>query len=121
MSAVALHCENHNLAPNGFIQGKLSEWGVREKKKTKPGIVPYYDKIANRLGIQHTKVVLEALGRDRINQIDAYEMLGVQASNFAKLRANRRATSKSKDRDRLHSVRSRIHEPARNAQRGISR
>jgi Zn-dependent peptidase ImmA (M78 family)/transcriptional regulator with XRE-family HTH domain len=87
MSAVALHLESHNLAPDGFFNAKLSEWRVREKKERKPGIVPYYDKIANRLGVQHIKVVFEALDHRRINQLDAYEMLDVQASNFAKLRA----------------------------------
>jgi Zn-dependent peptidase ImmA (M78 family) len=87
MSAVALHLESHGLAPDGFFAAKLSEWRVREKKDSKPGIVPYYDKIANRLGVQHIKVVLEALDRKRIDQLDAFEMLDVQASNFAKLRA----------------------------------
>lgn len=87
MSAVALHLENLGLAPDGFFRAKLFEWSVREKKDGKPGIVPYYDKIANRLGVQHIKVVLEALDRKRINQLDAFEMLDVQASNFAKLRA----------------------------------
>jgi Zn-dependent peptidase ImmA (M78 family) len=87
MSAVALHLENNKLAPDGFFNVKLSEWRVREKKNSKPGVVPYYDKIANRLGVQHIKVVLEALDRKRIDQLDAFEMLDVQASNFAKLRA----------------------------------
>ncbi|WP_156928816.1 ImmA/IrrE family metallo-endopeptidase [Bradyrhizobium sp. th.b2] len=87
MSAVALHLENLDLAPDGFFNVKVSEWRVREKKDSKPPIVPYYDKIANRLGVQHIKVVLEALDRKRINQLDAFEMLDVQASNFAKLRA----------------------------------
>jgi Zn-dependent peptidase ImmA (M78 family) len=69
MSAVALHLESHGLAPDGFFNVKLSEWRVRENKSSKPGIVPYYDKIANRLGVQHIKVVLEALDRKRINQL----------------------------------------------------
>lgn len=88
MSAVALHLENNNLAPDGFFKTKLDEWGVREKKKAKNQRGPsYYEKIANRLGVQHIKVVFEALDRRRINQLDAYEMLDVQASNFEKLRA----------------------------------
>jgi hypothetical protein len=87
MSAVALHLESHNLAPDGFFNSKLSEWRVRERTKRKPGPVGYYDKIANRLGVQHIKVVFEALDRRCINQLDAYEMLDIQASNFAKLRA----------------------------------
>ena len=62
MSAVALHLENLGLAPDGFFNVKVSEWRVREKKDSKPGIVPYYDKIANRLGVQHFKVVFGGLG-----------------------------------------------------------
>lgn len=87
MSAVALHLVSHSLAPDDFFNVKLSEWRVREKKRGKPGIVPYYDKIANRLGIQHIKTIFEALDRNRINQLDAYEILDVQASNFQRLRA----------------------------------
>lgn len=87
MSAVALHLENNNLAPDGFYKLKLEEWRPREKREQKPGVVPYYDKIANRLGIQHINVVFEALDRKRINQLDAYEMLDVQAANFDRLRA----------------------------------
>jgi hypothetical protein len=56
----------------------------------KPGIVPYYEKIANRLGTRHITVVLEALDRGVVNQLDAYEMLDVQAANFPKLRSKLR-------------------------------
>lgn len=87
MSAVALHLETHDLAPDGFFKTKLTEWQVREKPPKTKGIVGYYKKIANRLGVQHIKVVFEALDRKRINQLDAYEMLDVQASNFEGLRA----------------------------------
>ena len=87
MSAVALHLISHNLAPDDFFNVKLAEWRVREKTRGKPGIVPYYDKIANRLGIQHIKVVFAALDQKRINQLDAYEILDVQEANFPRLRA----------------------------------
>jgi Zn-dependent peptidase ImmA (M78 family) len=87
MSAVALHLETHDLAPDGFFKKKLTEWQVRERPPKTKGPVGYYKKIANRLGVQHIKVVFEALDRRRINQLDAYEMLDVQASNFEGLRA----------------------------------
>jgi hypothetical protein len=87
MSAVALHLENNGLAPDGFYKSKLVEWGPGKIKDKKKAVVPYYEKIANRLGVQHIKVVFEALDRKRINQLDAYEMLDVQAANFEKLRA----------------------------------
>jgi Zn-dependent peptidase ImmA (M78 family) len=87
MSAVALHLESHSLAPDDFFNTKVSEWKVREKKDRRPPIVPYYDKIANRLGVQHIKTVFDALDQRRIDQLDAYEMLDVQAMNFQKLRA----------------------------------
>jgi Zn-dependent peptidase ImmA (M78 family) len=87
MSAVAVHLENLELAPDGFYNTKWGEWRVRQRAPKKKGPVPYYEKIANRLGSQYIAVIFEALDRGHINQLDAYEMLDVQASNFPKLRS----------------------------------
>lgn len=87
MSAVALHLENLELAPEGFYMVKVGEWRVRKRAVRKKGPIPYYQKIANRLGARHVAIVFDALDRGRINQLDAYELLDVQASNFPKLRA----------------------------------
>ena len=88
ISAVAIHLQNLSLAPKTFYKTKWGEWKVREKKKRKSNSGPgYYVKMANRLGAQHISVVFEALDRGRLNQLDAYEMLDVQAANFDKLRA----------------------------------
>jgi hypothetical protein len=87
MSAVAVHLENLELAPDGFYNTKWGEWRVRQKAPKKKPVVPYYKKIANRLGSQYIAVIFEALDRGHINQLDAYEMLDVQASNFPKLRS----------------------------------
>lgn len=87
MSAVALHLETMNLAPDGFFMTKWAEWRVRPKPIRKKGPVAYYEQAVNRLGARHIAVVLHALDRGRINQLDAYEMLDVQAANFPKLRS----------------------------------
>ena len=85
---MAIHLQNLSLAPKTFYKTKWGEWKVREKKKRKSNSGPgYYVKMANRLGAQHISVVFEALDRGRLNQLDAYEMLDVQAANFDKLRA----------------------------------
>lgn len=87
MSAVALHLEQLNLAPEGFFKTKLGEWRVRKKTPRRKGVVPYYEQIANRLGSRHVQIVFNALDHGHVNQLDAYEMLDVQAANFQKLRA----------------------------------
>lgn len=87
LSAAALHLENLELAPEGFYKTKLDEWRVRTRPTKKKGPVPYYEQIANRLGARHVDVVFNALDKGRINQIDAYELLDVQAANFPKLRS----------------------------------
>jgi Zn-dependent peptidase ImmA (M78 family)/DNA-binding XRE family transcriptional regulator len=87
MSAVALRLESIDLAPDGFYRLKWGEWQVRKKLTKKKGPVAYYEKIANRLGSRYIAIVFDALDRGRVNQLDAYEMLDVQAVNFPKLRA----------------------------------
>jgi Zn-dependent peptidase ImmA (M78 family)/transcriptional regulator with XRE-family HTH domain len=87
MSAVAIHLENTEMAPDGFYKVKLGEWRLRQQSPKKRPVVPYYEQIANRLGNRHVDTVFDALDAGYLNQIDAYEMLDVQASNFAKLRS----------------------------------
>jgi Zn-dependent peptidase ImmA (M78 family)/transcriptional regulator with XRE-family HTH domain len=88
MSAVVLHLENLGLAPRGFYKKKLEEWRARKKPTPhKRQFGPnYYEQVANRLGSKHVSVVFDALDRGYVDQLDAYEMLDVQESNFPGLR-----------------------------------
>jgi hypothetical protein len=66
---------NRYLAEFDFRQNTRAALGIDDVQRAKAAI-------RGTLGKR-----LEALDRKRINQLDAFEMLDVQASNFAKLRA----------------------------------
>jgi len=85
MSAVALHLEDMGLAREGFYDRKHAEWKPRKPRK---GGQPmsYAERQVNRLGVRHVSVVLDALDRRYINQLDAYEMTEVGPSHFEDLR-----------------------------------
>jgi Zn-dependent peptidase ImmA (M78 family) len=84
-SAVALHLEDIGLARNGFYEWKLKQWGPPKRRKGgKP--TPYAERQVNRLGVRHVSIVLDALDRRYINQLDAYEMTEVGPNHFDDLR-----------------------------------
>jgi Zn-dependent peptidase ImmA (M78 family)/transcriptional regulator with XRE-family HTH domain len=86
MSAVALHLEDTGLAREGFYDEKRKLWKPpRPRKGGMP--MPYAERQVNRLGVRHVSVVLDALDRRYINQLDAYEMTEVGPSHFDDLRS----------------------------------
>src|SRR5262245_50661369 len=86
MSAVALHLEDVGLAREGFYEWKQKQWKPPTPRK---GGQPmsYAERQLNRLGVRHVSVVLDALDRRYINQLDAYEMTEVGPRHFEDLRS----------------------------------
>jgi Zn-dependent peptidase ImmA (M78 family) len=84
-SAVALHLEDMGLAREGFYEWKLKQWKPRKPRKGGQPM-PYAERQVNRLGVRHVSIVLDALDRRYINQLDAYEMTEVGPNHFEDLR-----------------------------------
>ncbi len=85
MSAVALHLEDMGLAREGFYEARQKQW--KPRKPLKGGQpMSYAERQVNRLGVRHVSVVLDALDRRYINQLDAYEMTEVGPNHFEDLR-----------------------------------
>jgi len=85
MSAAALHLEDVGLARAGFYDQKQAQWKPRKPRKGGPPM-PYAERQVNRLGVRHVSVVLDALDRRYINQLDAYELTEVGPKHFDDLR-----------------------------------
>ena len=85
-TAVAIHLEDAALAPVGFYAAKEAEWNKPKKKKKGGPPTPYEEKRVNRWGARHVDLVFNALDRGHINQLDAYELLGVRPKYFNALR-----------------------------------
>lgn len=86
MSAVVLHLENVGLAKRGLYDQKIEEW--RKRAKSGPGRAdPSYPvRQVQRLGVRHVGVVLDAVDRRDINQLEAYELMDVDPRFFGALR-----------------------------------
>jgi Zn-dependent peptidase ImmA (M78 family)/transcriptional regulator with XRE-family HTH domain len=86
MSAVALHLEDIGLAREGFYDQKRALWKP-PKPRTGGMPMPYAERQVNRLGVRHVSVVLDALDKRYINQLDAYELTEVGPKHFDDLRS----------------------------------
>jgi len=85
MSAVALHLEDVGLAKAGLYDEKMEEW--RKRKKGKPfAQMSYPERQVQRLGVRHVSVVLDAVEKRDINQLEAYELMDVDPRFFGDLR-----------------------------------
>ncbi len=85
MSAVALHLEDVGLAKPGLYQRKTEEW--RNRKKGKPfAQMSYPERQVQRLGVRHVGVVLDAVDKRDINQLEAYQLMDVDPRFFGDLR-----------------------------------
>jgi Zn-dependent peptidase ImmA (M78 family)/DNA-binding XRE family transcriptional regulator len=85
MSAVALHLEAVGLAKPGLYDLKIEEW--RKRKKTKPfAQMSYPERQVQRLGVRHVGVVLDAVERKDIDNLEAYELMDVDPRFFDELR-----------------------------------
>lgn len=85
MSAVAIHLEDVGLTQPGFADSKFKEWGGRTSKPWGPPM-QWAEKQVNKLGVRHISVVLDALDRGYLSEIDAYEMTNVHPKYFGSLR-----------------------------------
>jgi Zn-dependent peptidase ImmA (M78 family)/DNA-binding XRE family transcriptional regulator len=85
MSAVALHLENVGLAKPGLYDMKIEEWRKREKRKPF-SIMSYPERQVQRLGVRHVGVVLDAVERKNIDNLEAYELMSVDPRFFGDLR-----------------------------------
>ncbi len=86
LSAVAIHLEDMGLAAPGLYEAKLAAWSRRNiPERGGGGRATWPERWLNRLGVHTTQVVLEALTRNKINQIEAFEILDVRPKFFDQL------------------------------------
>lgn len=85
LSAVAIHLEDMGLAAPGLYEAKLAAWSRRNIPERRGGFATWPEKWLNRLGVHTTQVVLDALERKEINQIEAFEILDVRPKFFDQL------------------------------------
>jgi Zn-dependent peptidase ImmA (M78 family) len=85
MSAVTLHLEEVGLAKPGLYERKWEEW--RKRKKGKPfAQMSYPERQVQRLGVRHVGVVLDAVDKGDINQLEAYELMDVDPRFYGDLK-----------------------------------
>lgn len=84
-SAVALHLEENGFAPDGFYEKLLSNWLVREQRKS-TGRATHIEQHVNRLGVSYVSTILEALAEGSISKLDAYEITNIKPKYFADVR-----------------------------------
>lgn len=82
-SAVAVHLEDLGLAETGLYDSFKSSW---IGKKKSGGIASHEEKMVNRYGVRHIQIVLRALEQKKINQLDAFEMMGINPKFFDTVR-----------------------------------
>lgn len=86
-TVAAIHMEDAGIAPAGFYDALNAEWRKRKFKKSEGGPpMSHEERRAARWGTRHVKIVLSALDRGIINQLDAHELLGVRPQSFGALR-----------------------------------
>jgi Zn-dependent peptidase ImmA (M78 family)/DNA-binding XRE family transcriptional regulator len=85
-SAAAIHLETVGLAPEGFYQDLKEAWRKRAKANRRGGISSYAEKVVNAYGVRHVGLVMEALQRRKIDELDAHEMLNVKSEHFDAIR-----------------------------------
>jgi Zn-dependent peptidase ImmA (M78 family) len=88
MSATALHLEQLMLVPPGLYDRKVGEWRKYSKANKAGGMpMPYADRQIGRLGMRHIGLVMDAVRRGSLNQIEAYDLTEVQPKHYDDLRA----------------------------------
>lgn len=86
LSAVAIHLEETELIGPGFYDARVLAWGGRDRQGQPGGRATHPEKWVNRLGIRQARLILDALDREAINRLEAYELLDVRPTFFAVLR-----------------------------------
>jgi Zn-dependent peptidase ImmA (M78 family) len=85
MSAAALQLEQLGIVPAGLYEIKAQEWASRKPRKGGAPI-PYAERQVSRLGVRHVELVLTALEKGYLNQIEAYDLTEVNPKHFPSLR-----------------------------------
>lgn len=88
MSAAALHLEQLRLVPPGLLDRKLDEWRKYNKPNKRGGPpTPYAERQVIRLGVRHVRLVMDAVQRGSLNQIEAFDLTDVNPKHYDNLRA----------------------------------
>lgn len=86
MSAAALHLEQTGLVKPGLFERKQAEW--KHKKPGNPfSQMSYAERQVSRLGVRHMEIVMSALQRGSLNQIEAYDLTEVNPKHYDDVRA----------------------------------
>ena len=85
--ALALRLEELRLAPAGFYDRWMAERaGAPPPKPPTVGFVPWERRVLRRFGTGYAGLVLRALGKGNISQLDAYRLLKVKPAHLDGLR-----------------------------------
>jgi Zn-dependent peptidase ImmA (M78 family) len=88
MSACALHLEQTGMVRQGLYAAKQKEWSVyKPQKKQRGPTIEYAERQLNRLGERHVGLVLNAMQRGSINQLEAFDLTEVNPKHYPALRA----------------------------------
>ena len=85
--AIALRLEKIGVAPSNYYQKKEQEWKPIERPR-KPGGTPTSMAQQNirRLGSKYNGLIMKALDRGAIHQVEAQELLGLKPKHFSELK-----------------------------------
>jgi hypothetical protein len=86
----SIHMEQVGLVPKDYYKEQRALWAMYRPKKP-GGIASHAEKKLNKYGVRHVGLVLSALDKGRINQLDAHELLDVKTKDFGALRTEARA------------------------------
>jgi Zn-dependent peptidase ImmA (M78 family)/transcriptional regulator with XRE-family HTH domain len=90
MTVASIHMEDTGIVPADFYKELRGLWAMH-RPKNKGGIATPAEKKLNKYGVRHVDLVLTALDRGRINQLDARELLDAKPKDFGAIRNEAKA------------------------------
>jgi len=76
------------MVRQGLYAAKQKEWSVyKPQKKQRGPTIEYAERQLNRLGERHVGLVLNAMQRGSINQLEAFDLTEVNPKHYPALRA----------------------------------